>query len=83
MKPVLLQLLYLHPGLQFLEATPEFQERYADTVNVRIFWSYDFHDRGYLTLHDFRKTNIYEIFMKVDEEEDINNVRELFSYEHF
>lgn len=46
MKPVLLQLLYLHPGLQFLEATPEFQERYADTVNVRIFWSYDFHDRG-------------------------------------
>jgi len=27
MKPVLMQLLYLHPGLLFLEATPEFQER--------------------------------------------------------
>lgn len=37
-KPFLMTLLQVHPGLLFLESTPEFQERYADTVIIRIFW---------------------------------------------
>lgn len=28
-KPVLLELLTTHPGLEFLQSTPEFQERYG------------------------------------------------------
>lgn len=28
-KPVLLELLASHPGLEFLRSTPEFQERYG------------------------------------------------------
>ena len=28
-KPVLLELLASHPGLEFLQSTPEFQERYG------------------------------------------------------
>ena len=31
-KPLFHYLLESHPGLEFLKATPEFQERYADTV---------------------------------------------------
>ncbi|KAL6494320.1 hypothetical protein OROGR_031120 [Orobanche gracilis] len=29
-KPVLRELLATHPGLEFLQSTPEFQERYVD-----------------------------------------------------
>ena len=31
-------LLTKHPGLEFLQATPEFQERYQDTVIMRVFY---------------------------------------------
>lgn len=34
-------LLETHPGLEFLQATPEFQDRYADTVVMRIFFILD------------------------------------------
>ena len=37
-KPLFKYLLESHPGLEFLQATPEFQERYADTVVMRIFF---------------------------------------------
>merc|ERR1719158_1694562 len=30
-----------HPGLDFLKATPEFQERYTETVIERIFYDCD------------------------------------------
>jgi len=76
-------LLIIHPGLKFLESTPEFQEKYIDTVIIRIFWNYDHDDNNKLNLIDIRKSNLHKIFLQVDEEEDINNVRELFSYEHF
>ena len=39
--PLLEELLTYHPGLEFLEATPEFQEKYALTVIVRIFYKVD------------------------------------------
>lgn len=77
------ELLNTHPGLKFLDSTPEFQEKYTDTVIIRIFWNYDLDDNNKLNLSDVRKSNIYKSFMQVDEEEDINNVRDLFSYEHF
>ena len=40
-KPVLQDLLATHPGLEFLQSTPEFQERYG---MYRISWlvHYDF-----------------------------------------
>ena len=39
-------LLEKHPGLDFLKATPEFQDRYSDTVVMRIFFSLDQNDDG-------------------------------------
>ncbi|KAE8678985.1 putative serine/threonine protein phosphatase 2A regulatory subunit B''delta [Hibiscus syriacus] len=36
-KPLLQELLATHPGLEFLQSTPEFQDRYAETVIYRIY----------------------------------------------
>lgn len=82
-KPLFVYLLELHPGLEFLKATPEFQERYADTVVMRIFYSLDVNDDGKITWRDFKNSNLTEIFWQVAREEDINKIRQYFSYEHF
>lgn len=39
--PLLEELLAFHPGLAFLESTPEFQEKYARTVVARVYYGLD------------------------------------------
>lgn len=82
-KPLLRVLLDTHPGLEFLQATPEFQDRYADTVIMRIYYTIDTNDDGRITYRDFKKSNLIKVLSEVDEEEDINKIRDYFSYEHF
>lgn len=53
-KPMLRELLDSHPGLNFLQATPEFQDRYADTVVMRIFFVIDSNDDGRISYRDFK-----------------------------
>ncbi|OWZ03345.1 hypothetical protein PHMEG_00024941 [Phytophthora megakarya] len=77
------ELLKYHPGLEFLGGTPEFQEKYALTVVVRIFYSVDRDSSGRITLRKLRRSNLISAFNTVDEEEDINKVNSYFSYEHF
>lgn len=72
-----------HPGLDFLKATPEFQDRYADTVIERIFYSVDLNDDGKITLRELKRSNFFQTCLILDEEEDINKIRDFFSYEHF
>ncbi|CAH0481175.1 unnamed protein product [Peronospora belbahrii] len=81
--PFLHELLKYHPGLEFLGGTPEFQEKYALTVVVRIFYSVDRDSSGRITLRKLRRSNLINAFNTVDEEEDINKVNSYFSYEHF
>ncbi|DAZ98907.1 TPA: hypothetical protein N0F65_001346 [Lagenidium giganteum] len=81
--PFLHELLKYHPGLEFLGGTPEFQEKYALTAVVRIFYSVDRDSSGRITLRKLRRSNLIEAFNCVDEEEDINKVNSYFSYEHF
>ncbi|CAL5425060.1 unnamed protein product [Camellia sinensis] len=69
-KPVLQELLATHPGLEFLQNTSEFQERYG-TGN------------GQLTLRELKRGNLIAAMQHADEEEDINKVLRYFSYEHF
>ena len=83
LKPLMRQLLDTHPGLEFLQATPEFQDRYADTVVMRIFYMVDSNDDGKITFRDFKRSNLKEVLFNVAGEEDINKIREYFSYEHF
>ncbi|KAL5781689.1 hypothetical protein ACOSP7_006718 [Xanthoceras sorbifolium] len=82
-KPVLRELLASHPGLEFLQGTPEFQERYAETVIYRIFYYVNRSGTGRLTLRELKRGNLIAAMQHVDEEEDINKVLKYFSYEHF
>lgn len=81
--PLMEELLAFHPGLAFLESTPEFQEKYARTVIARIFYKLDPLNRGCITPRALRRSNLLAAFQHVDMEEDINLVNEYFSYEHF
>ena len=74
-KPLFKHLLETHPGLEFLQATPEFQERYSDTVVLRIFFSLDVNDDGKITWRDFKNSDLFQILQVVTNEEDINKVR--------
>ncbi|WVY98793.1 hypothetical protein V8G54_030944 [Vigna mungo] len=82
-RPVLRELLATHPGLEFLQSTPEFQERYAETVIYRIYYYINRSGNGCLTLRELKRGNIIDAMMHADEEEDINKVLRYFSYEHF
>ncbi|KAL5208264.1 hypothetical protein ABZP36_032699 [Zizania latifolia] len=82
-KPVLRDLLDNHPGLEFLKSTPEFQERYAETVVYRIFYCLGRIGGGHLTLRELKRGNLLDALRHADEEEDINKVLRYFSYEHF
>ncbi|XP_071732053.1 probable serine/threonine protein phosphatase 2A regulatory subunit B''delta [Rutidosis leptorrhynchoides] len=82
-KPILHELLTTHPGLEFLQSTPEFQERYAETVIYRIFYYVNRAGNGCLTLRELKRGNLISAMFHADEEEDINKVLRFFSYEHF
>ncbi|XP_042518216.1 serine/threonine protein phosphatase 2A regulatory subunit B''beta-like isoform X2 [Macadamia integrifolia] len=82
-KPVLQELLATHPGLEFLQSTPEFQERYAETVIYRIFYYVNRSGNGHLTLRELKRGNLIAAMQHAEEEEDINKVLRYFSYEHF
>nr|CAD1830915.1 unnamed protein product [Ananas comosus var. bracteatus] len=82
-KPVLRELLTSHPGLEFLQSTPEFQERYAETVIYRIFYYMNRSGNGHLTLRELKRGNLIAAMQHADEEDDINKVLRYFSYEHF
>lgn len=61
-KPLFKNLLESHPGLEFLQATPEFQDRYADTVVMRIFFIVDSNDDDKITWRDFKLSNLMDTF---------------------
>ncbi|THU69433.1 hypothetical protein C4D60_Mb08t14370 [Musa balbisiana] len=82
-KPILRELLATHPGLEFLQGTPEFQERYAETVIYRIFYYMNRSGNGQITLRELKRGDLIAAMQHADEEEDINKVLRYFSYEHF
>ncbi|XP_044482894.1 serine/threonine protein phosphatase 2A regulatory subunit B''beta-like [Mangifera indica] len=82
-KPLLRELLATHPGLEFLQSTPEFQDRYADTVIYRIFYYINRSGSGHISLRELKRGNLIDAMQHADEEEDINKVLRYFSYEHF
>ncbi|KAH9325786.1 hypothetical protein KI387_005964 [Taxus chinensis] len=82
-KPLLRELLATHQGLEFLQSTHEFQERYAETVIYRIFYYVNRSGNGHITLRELKRGNLIRAMQHVDEEEDINKVLKYFSYEHF
>eukprot|EP01060_Flectonema_neradi_P029593 TRINITY_DN4125_c0_g2_i1.p1 TRINITY_DN4125_c0_g2~~TRINITY_DN4125_c0_g2_i1.p1 ORF type:complete len:707 (+),score=121.25 TRINITY_DN4125_c0_g2_i1:67-2121(+) len=83
--PLIREILLVHPGLEFLKVTPDFQDRYADTVRIRIMYSTAMRDDSIITWADFCNSTLFDVLHILDTESDINvsNKTEYFSYEHF
>ncbi len=61
----------------------EFQRKYALTVITQVFYKVNTSRSGKISLREVKRSKLVDIFMEVDEEIDINKIREFFSYEHF
>lgn len=72
-----------HPGLSFLQSAPEFHARYVETVIGRIFYCLDRNWSSKITAADLRRSNFLQTLVLLEEEDDINQVTDYFSYEHF
>lgn len=72
-----------HPGLLFLKFATEFHSRYVHTVIARIFYSVNRSWSGRISIQELRKSNFLQIVKLLQEEDDINQITDYFSYEHF
>lgn len=82
-KPIVQEIVNRHPGLEFLESTPEFQLKYAQTVIARIFYQVNLAGNEKLTMRELRESNFLLMLALLDQEDDINKLNDYFSYEHF
>ncbi|XP_040860550.1 serine/threonine-protein phosphatase 2A regulatory subunit B'' subunit alpha isoform X1 [Ochotona curzoniae] len=81
--PLLQDVVDTHPGLTFLRDAPEFHSRYITTVIQRIFYTVNRSWSGKITSTEIRKSNFLQTLALLEEEEDINQITDYFSYEHF
>eukprot|EP01135_Chromosphaera_perkinsii_P000532 Nk52_evm6s116 gene=Nk52_evmTU6s116 len=72
-----------HPGLVFLKDTPEFQQRYIETVIERIFYKVNRSWSGKISLGELKRSRLLDVIEQLDLESDINKTEDFFSYEHF
>jgi serine/threonine-protein phosphatase 2A regulatory subunit B'' len=83
LRPLLAGVLAAHPGLAFLKDSPEFQERYAETVVHRIFFALDRAGAGRVSARAARRGGLLAALAALEGEEDVNRCARFFSYEHF
>ncbi|EEC08691.1 protein phosphatase PP2A, putative [Ixodes scapularis] len=81
--PMMQDVIDTHPGLTFLKEAVEFHSRYINTVIARIFYCVNRSWSGRITIPELRKSNFLQVLSLLEDEEDINQITEYFSYEHF
>eukprot|EP00188_Purpureofilum_apyrenoidigerum_P001112 Plantae.Rhodophyta-Purpureofilum_apyrenoidigerum.ctg1572.p1 GENE.Plantae.Rhodophyta-Purpureofilum_apyrenoidigerum.ctg1572~~Plantae.Rhodophyta-Purpureofilum_apyrenoidigerum.ctg1572.p1 ORF type:complete len:630 (+),score=113.37 Plantae.Rhodophyta-Purpureofilum_apyrenoidigerum.ctg1572:1171-3060(+) len=81
--PIVDLLLVQHPGLAFLEATPQFQLRYLETVVERVFYTCAKRHPSRLYPKELQDEGFLDALFQIDQDEVIDNERRFFSYEHF
>uniref|UniRef100_W5KG42 Protein phosphatase 2 regulatory subunit B''alpha n=1 Tax=Astyanax mexicanus TaxID=7994 RepID=W5KG42_ASTMX len=81
--PLLQDIVDTHPGLTFLKDAPEFHSRYITTVIQRIFYTVNRSWTGRITMTELRRNNFLQTLALLEEEDDINQITDYFSYEHF
>ncbi|XP_059536492.1 serine/threonine-protein phosphatase 2A regulatory subunit B'' subunit beta isoform X4 [Myotis daubentonii] len=81
--PFLQDVVNTHPGLAFLKAASEFHSRYITTVIQRIFYTVNRSWSGRITCAELRRSSFLQNVALLEEEADINQLTEFFSYEHF
>ncbi|XP_017768694.1 PREDICTED: serine/threonine-protein phosphatase 2A regulatory subunit B'' subunit beta-like isoform X2 [Nicrophorus vespilloides] len=81
--PLVQDVVETHPGLTFLKEATEFHSRYVHTVIARIFYCVNRSWSGRISIPEMRRSNLLNVIQILEEEEDINQVTQYFSYEHF
>lgn len=81
--PLIQSIIDDHPGLKFLRAAPDFHMRYIQTVIARIYYNINKSWTGKLSLCELRRSNLLAVLQVLSQEEDINQITDYFSYEHF
>ncbi|XP_034000330.1 LOW QUALITY PROTEIN: serine/threonine-protein phosphatase 2A regulatory subunit B'' subunit alpha [Trematomus bernacchii] len=81
--PLMQDIVDTHPGLTFLKDAPEFHSRYITTVIQRIFYVVNRSWTGRMTMMELRRSNFLQTLALLEEEDDINQITDYFSYEHF
>uniref|UniRef100_A0A8C1CQU5 Protein phosphatase 2, regulatory subunit B'', alpha n=1 Tax=Cyprinus carpio carpio TaxID=630221 RepID=A0A8C1CQU5_CYPCA len=81
--PLLQDIVDTHSGLTFLKDAPEFHSRYITTVIQRIFYTVNRSWTGKINMTELRRSNFLQTLALLEEEDDINQITDYFSYEHF
>ncbi|EFA03124.1 serine/threonine-protein phosphatase 2A regulatory subunit B'' subunit beta isoform X1 [Tribolium castaneum] len=81
--PLVQDVVETHPGLTFLKEATEFHSRYVHTVIARIYYCVNRSWSGRITIPELRRSNLLNVIQFLEEEEDINQITQYFSYEHF
>ncbi|XP_018562139.1 serine/threonine-protein phosphatase 2A regulatory subunit B'' subunit beta isoform X3 [Anoplophora glabripennis] len=81
--PLVQDVVETHPGLTFLKEATEFHSRYVHTVIARIYYCVNRSWSGKISIPELRRSNLLSIIQLLEEEEDINQITQYFSYEHF
>lgn len=81
--PFIACLVQTHPSLQFLEKDHELSSAYVRCIISRIFYSLDYEMRNRISYQHFEASNLPECLVAVDTAQDISDVSDYFSYEHF
>merc|ERR1712183_1232846 len=83
MVPLIQDVVDTHPGLLFLKEATEFHSRYVHTVIARIFYEVNRSWSGKITVSELRRSKFLATLRLLQDEDDINQVTDFFSYEHF
>lgn len=81
--PLIQSIIDDHPGLKFLRAAPDFHMRYIQTVIARIYYNINKSWTGKININELRRSNLLNVLKLLSQEEDINQITDYFSYEHF
>ncbi|KAI6205060.1 hypothetical protein M3Y94_00749800 [Aphelenchoides besseyi] len=81
--PMLLDLIFTYPGLNFLVNSTQFHAKYCDVIIVRIFWNVNRSWTGRIMAHELRRSNFLSTLHLLETVSDINKITDYFSYEHF
>uniref|UniRef100_A0A668AMT9 Protein phosphatase 2, regulatory subunit B'', beta n=1 Tax=Myripristis murdjan TaxID=586833 RepID=A0A668AMT9_9TELE len=81
--PFLQDVVNSHAGLAFLKEASDFHSRYITTVIQRIFYTVNRSWTGRITCSELRKSNFLQNVALLEQEDDVNQLTEFFSYEHF
>uniref|UniRef100_A0A8B9RLK2 Protein phosphatase 2 regulatory subunit B''beta n=1 Tax=Astyanax mexicanus TaxID=7994 RepID=A0A8B9RLK2_ASTMX len=81
--PFLQDVVDTHKGLAYLKEASDFHIRYITTVIQRIFYNVNRSWTGKITCSELRKSTFLQNVALLEEEDDVSQLTEYFSYEHF